>query len=80
MFDLVFSISTLEHVQDVDATLSEIARVLKPGGQALLTFEPVWSCSYGHHLHHFGDCADLLPPWAHLTHTPERMRESLAGR
>jgi SAM-dependent methyltransferase len=80
MFDLVLSISTLEHVSDVDAVLSEIARVLKPGGLALFTFEPIWSCSYGHHLHHFGNCAKLVPPWAHLTRTPEQMRELLTGR
>ena len=79
-FDLVLSISTLEHALDVDAVLSEIARVLRPGGLALLTFEPVWSCSYGHHLHHFGDCAKLIPPWGHLTSAPERMRQSLTGR
>jgi SAM-dependent methyltransferase len=80
LFDLVLSVSTLEHVSDVDAVLSEIARVLKPGGMALLTFEPVWSCSYGHHLHHFGECAKLVPSWSHLTRTPEQMRQFLTGR
>jgi SAM-dependent methyltransferase len=77
VFDAVISLSTLEHVQDVEATLSEMARVLKPEGRALITFEPVWSCSYGHHLHHFGPCARLVPPWAHLTWKPERMRRHL---
>jgi SAM-dependent methyltransferase len=80
MFDLVLSMSTLEHVEDVEAVLTEIARVLRPGGQALLTFEPVWSGSYGHHLHHFGECARLVPPWAHLWWTPDDMRRSLTGR
>lgn len=80
MFDLVLSISTFEHVSDVDTVLSKIARVLKPAGLALLTFEPVWSCSYGHHLHHFGECAKLISPWAHLIRTPEQMRQSLTGR
>jgi SAM-dependent methyltransferase len=78
-FDLVLSISTLEHALDVDAVLSEIARVLRPGGLALLMFEPIWSCSYGHHLHHFGDCAKLIPPWGHLTMDPEQMRRFLTG-
>ncbi len=79
VFDLAFSISTLEHLSDVDAALSEIARVLKPGGRALLTFEPVWSCSYGHHLHHFGACAAVVPPWAHLTRTPDELRREIGG-
>ena len=79
-FDLVLSISTFEHVLDVDAVLSEIARVLRVGGQALLTFEPIWSGPHGHHLHHFGECAKVVPPWSHLTHTPEQFRAALADR
>lgn len=35
--DLIFSIETLEHVQDVRATVREWARVLRPGGQFLFT-------------------------------------------
>jgi SAM-dependent methyltransferase len=80
IFDLVISMSTFEHFSDVDAVLSEIARVLKPAGLALISFEPIWSCSYGHHLHHFGECAKLMPPWAHLMWTPVQMRESLAEK
>lgn len=80
MFDLALSISCFEHFTDVDAVLVELARVLKPEGRALLTLEPVWSCSYGHHLHHFGDCAKLVPPWAHLTWAADEMRRSLQER
>ncbi len=36
-FDLVVSWDVLEHVQDPAAVLSEIARVLRPGGHALVT-------------------------------------------
>jgi SAM-dependent methyltransferase len=68
--DLVLSISAFEHISDVARALAEIARVLVPGtGKALITFEPVWTCSYGHHLHHFGSVADLVPPWAHLRYS-----------
>lgn len=55
-------------------------RVLRPGGSVLLSFEPVWTCSYGHHLHHRPALAALLPPWAHLLFTPASMRAALAER
>jgi SAM-dependent methyltransferase len=38
-FDVVSSFNSLDHVDDVDATLQEIARVLRPGGQFLLLTE-----------------------------------------
>ena len=37
-FDLVYSASVFEHVVDYDSTLSEISRVLKPGGVSLNYF------------------------------------------
>ncbi len=37
-FDAVVSVSTLEHIEDLDKAMSEIRRVLKPGGQAVLSF------------------------------------------
>jgi len=80
MFDAVFSISVFEHVSDVPRVLSEIARVLRVGGCALISFEPVWSCSYGHHLHHFGECARLVPAWGHLIWSPDQMRDYLSER
>jgi ubiquinone/menaquinone biosynthesis C-methylase UbiE len=36
-FDLVLCAETLEHVRDVQLTLSEIRRVLRPGGRLALT-------------------------------------------
>jgi len=36
-FDTVFSCETIEHVPDPDAAVSELARVLKPGGKLYLT-------------------------------------------
>lgn len=43
-FDLVTNNQVMEHVEDLDATLSEIARVLKPEGACLSVFpsEDVW--------------------------------------
>lgn len=42
-FDKVVSIHAIEHVPEIEGALSEIARVLKPGGIAMLIYpaEPV---------------------------------------
>lgn len=37
-FDGVMSISTMEHLEDLDAALAEVKRVLKPGGVLVLSF------------------------------------------
>lgn len=37
-FDLVFSYHVLEHVDDIDASIKDIARMLKPGGYAVIIF------------------------------------------
>ena len=39
-FDFVFSVSVLEHVMDYNLALSEMARVMKPGGVAIHIFPP----------------------------------------
>jgi 2-polyprenyl-3-methyl-5-hydroxy-6-metoxy-1,4-benzoquinol methylase len=42
-FDFVVSVHAIEHIPDLDAALSEMARVLKPGGRAVFIYpaEPV---------------------------------------
>ena len=47
-FDGVFSHNVLEHVQDYEATLSEIARVLKPNGVSVHMFPSCWTLVEGH--------------------------------
>lgn len=37
-FDLVFSYHVLEHVADVEASISDIGRLLRPGGYAVIIF------------------------------------------
>lgn len=76
-FDAIVSMSTFEHIGDLDRCLSEFHRVLKPGGGALISFEPIWTCSYGHHLHHLGEVARLVPDWSHLLWTREEMASHL---
>jgi SAM-dependent methyltransferase len=41
-FDLVVTSETLEHVPDIDVALSEVRRVLKPGGTHIFTVPVVW--------------------------------------
>jgi len=36
-FDIVFALSTLEHVPDLSSAIKEIWRVLKPGGSAIIS-------------------------------------------
>lgn len=79
-FDLVVSMSTFEHIADVPKALSEIHRVLRPAGAVLLTFEPLWTCAYGHHLHHFGPVSRVVPDWAHLLWDRRQMRAYLEGK
>jgi SAM-dependent methyltransferase len=78
-FDAALSISTFEHIADLDLALSECHRVLRPRGQCLLVFEPIWTSSIGHHLHHFGPVASLVPDWAHLLWSREEMARHLEG-
>lgn len=38
MFDKVYSLHTIEHIPNVEKALSEMERVLKPGGKIVLTY------------------------------------------
>lgn len=48
--DLVTSFNAFEHFDDPRAALSEILRVLKPGGVLYTEFGPPWNAAYGAHL------------------------------
>ena len=79
-FDAILTISTFEHFLDGAQVLREMHRVLKRGGRALATFEPIWTSAQGHHLHHIPPIGELLPPWLHLLFTEEEMRAWLTKR
>jgi len=59
-FDAVASLRVLKYVDDLGFALREIARVLRPGGRAVLEFANAWSCAaVGYrgapvHLHRIG--------------------------
>jgi SAM-dependent methyltransferase len=76
-FDRIISLSTFEHFFHPDLVLEEMHRVLQPGGAALVSFQPIWTCARGHHLHHIPEVGRLIPPWAHLRWTPDQMRTAL---
>jgi SAM-dependent methyltransferase len=75
--DAVLCLSGFEHYLFPELVLREIMRVLKKGGTALISYEPIWTCSYGHHLHHFGLGYAQVPPWSHLILTKTQMGELL---
>src|SRR5674476_808213 len=47
-FDTIVTIETLEHVSDLPGSVSEICRVLKPGGELLITVPNRWFPSENH--------------------------------
>jgi len=48
-FDVVYCVSTLEHVADAGRTLREVARVLRSGGLFYLHTPSRWSCFESHY-------------------------------
>lgn len=48
-FDVVFSYNTFEHLNDPEAVLSEVIRVLKPRGFFYTKFEPIYGAAWGLH-------------------------------
>jgi SAM-dependent methyltransferase len=69
-FDSIISIETLEHVDDLEAVAAECARVLKPGGQLVITVPNRWFPVEGHGGTVFGRSFSRLPlityvPWLH---------------
>jgi SAM-dependent methyltransferase len=79
-FDVVLCLSGFEHYLFPEFVLQEMTRVLRKGGTALINYEPIWTCSYGHHLHHFGLGFEQVPPWGHLIYTKPQMAQLLANK
>ena len=77
-FDAIFSIATFEHIGNIEKTLSEIKRVLKPFGKFYTEFSPIWTSCAGHHYNFWiEEDVQLLPPWAHLYMNENEMKEYL---
>jgi SAM-dependent methyltransferase len=65
-FDVVYSRAVFEHLPDPEAVISEIRRVLKPGGLMLMTLHLFTSDSGCHDSRIFLGKRGGLPYWAHL--------------
>lgn len=85
-FDAVLSIATMEHVNGLEAFLSEVARVLRPKGLLYTSFAPIWSSAKGHHVYAVIGSKEArfwkpgknpIPDYGHLLMTPKEMREYL---
>lgn len=74
-FDILVTWSVFEHVAEPVRMLSEVARVLKPGG---LLFLQVWPFYYSEHGGHLWPHYEEAFP--HLLHSREEVEERVIGR
>jgi SAM-dependent methyltransferase len=74
-FDVVFSWSVFEHVEQPIAMLREVRRILKPDGFFLLQLWPFFGSRHGGHL-----WLNIDEPFAHLRRSPFELHDHLAGR
>lgn len=68
-FDLLTSHEVFEHIADVPAAVSEVKRILKPGGLAYINIHLFPSISGGHNMEwKYPDTepSTQVPPWDHL--------------
>jgi SAM-dependent methyltransferase len=65
-FDFVYSHSVFEHIDDPAAALSEVRRVLRPGGVAYISVHLFTSHSGSHDPKIFADGTPHAPFWPHL--------------
>lgn len=74
IFDVVVSWSTFEHVTRPVRMLTEVKRILKPGGVLFLQLWPFFHSEHGGHLWpHYEE------PFPHLLHTDAEIREQVRG-
>ena len=71
-FDAVFAWSVFEHVANVPYVLSEIHRVIRPGGAFFLQISPLYFSAQGGHLWNILD-----EPWIHLRLGREELLERI---
>ncbi len=80
-FDAVISIDAFEHVIRFATMLDRAHSALRPGGQLVAIFSPIWPSHIGHHLWGVTDKSGRtfyiesspIPPWGHLLMRPHEM-------
>ena len=60
-FDCIFYVNIVEHLPTPEFFIEEFERVLRPGGQLLLSFGPPWRHPHGKHM-----WSKLPGWWTHL--------------
>jgi SAM-dependent methyltransferase len=82
----IFSVSVFEHLVDFHLCLSEMYRMLTPGGYVYAEFGPIWSSSLGHHVHatikgeearHWDPIRNPVPNYGHLLMQRDEMLKYL---
>lgn len=68
LFDRIVSKDTFEHVGPIDEVLAAMVRLLKPGGEIILGFSPLYYSPFGDH----GELG-VRVPWAHLLAGEQRV-------
>jgi len=74
LFDVCFCVDAFEHIPSPEKALQEIIRVLKPGGHAYVSFDPIWTADTGGHFSHRVD-----EPWGHLVRSDDEYIALMAG-
>jgi hypothetical protein len=84
-FDAIVSIDAFEHVLRFSSMLERAHALLRPGGQLVAIYSPIWSSHIGHHLWGVTDKSGRtfyiesspIPPWGHLLMRPPEMYKYL---
>ncbi|MEP3855630.1 MAG: class I SAM-dependent methyltransferase [Porticoccus sp.] len=88
-FGVLFSVSVFEHLLEFERCLSEMFRILVPGGVVYAEFGPVWSSGLGHHVfanvneeraRHWDPRLNPLKNHSHLLLSHDEMSQYLEGK
>jgi 2-polyprenyl-3-methyl-5-hydroxy-6-metoxy-1,4-benzoquinol methylase len=71
-FDVIVTFDVLEHVKRPDLIIPELARVLRPGGTAIVIFTPYYG-AFSHHLNYVS-----LAPGLHWVFSAETLMDAVA--
>jgi N-acetylglucosaminyldiphosphoundecaprenol N-acetyl-beta-D-mannosaminyltransferase len=87
-YGAIFSVAVFEHLNEFEACLAEMYRLLIPGGRVYAAFGPIWSSSLGHHvfaeadgeqLRHWDPRLNPIEDHSHLLLSAEEMANRIAA-